>query len=177
MKKKYVPYAVASSVYEIDIDFFKQQGVKILLLDLDNTLDSYKLFHPTEKAVKLIEDIRKADIYPVIVSNNRGRRVSTYAKDLQVEYINSAAKPFAFKINKFIKNHNWNKDDIMLVGDQMMTDVRAANRVGIRIVLTDKIVKEDQWTTRINRIIGRRLRKYHQKKGNLINWRTIYGKS
>ncbi len=177
MKKKYVPYAVADSIYEIDIDFFKQQGVKILLMDLDNTLDSYKLYHPTDRARKLIEDLRKEDILPIIVSNNRGKRVSTYANDLNVEYINSAAKPFGFKINKFIKNKGWNKDDMMFVGDQMVTDVRAANRVGLRIILTNKIVKEDQWTTHINRILGRRLRKYHQKKGNLINWRSIYGKS
>lgn len=175
MKNKYVPYAVAKSIYEIDINFFKQQSVKILLLDLDNTLDSYKLFHPTERAVELIKKIQEAGILPVIVSNNRGKRVRTYANDLKLMYINSAAKPFGFKIRKFLKEHNWNKEEVMLVGDQMMTDVAAAKRVGIRVILTEKIVKEDQWTTHINRIFGRRIRKYHMKKGNLRNWREIYG--
>ena len=176
MKNKYVPFAVANSIYEIDIDFFKQQGVKILLADLDNTLDSYKLYHPTERAIKFAEDIQKEGITLVIVSNNRGVRVRTYANDLNLPYIHSAAKPFGFKIRKYIKEHGWDPKDIMLVGDQMITDVAAAKRAGIRVILTNKIVKEDQWTTHINRIFGRRIRKYHQKKGNLINWRTIYGK-
>lgn len=177
MKNKYVPFAVAKSIYDIEIDFYKQQGVKILLMDLDNTLDSYKLYHPTERAVELVKKIEQADITPVIVSNNKGKRVSTYANDLGVMYINSAAKPFGFKIRKYIKQHSWDVKDIMLVGDQMITDVAAAKRVGIRVILTEKIVKEDQWTTHINRIFGRRIRKYHKKKGNLIDWRTIYGKN
>ena len=177
MKNKYVPFAVAESIYKIDIDFFKQQNVKVLLMDLDNTLDSYKLYHPTERAYELIKKIKEAGILPVIVSNNRGKRVRTYAKDLNLIYINSAAKPFGFRIRKFIEQYGWNKEEVMLVGDQMITDVAAAKRVGIRVILTDKIVKEDQWTTRFNRIFGRIIRKYHKKRGNLISWRTIYGKS
>lgn len=176
MKNKYVPFAVANSIYEIDIGFFKEQGVKILLADLDNTLDSYKLYHPTERAVKFAEDVQKEGITLVIVSNNRGKRVSTYANDLGLPYISSAGKPFGHKIRKYIKEHGWDVKDMMLVGDQMITDVAAAKRVGLRVVLTNKIVKEDQWTTHFNRIFGRMIRKYHQKRGNLVDWRTIYGK-
>jgi HAD superfamily phosphatase (TIGR01668 family) len=146
-------------------------------MDLDNTLDSYKLYHPTERAVELIKKIQDAGILPVIVSNNRGKRVRTYANDLHLEYINSAAKPFGFKIKKFIKAKGWNTDEMMFVGDQMITDVAAAKRAGLRVILTDKIVKEDQWTTHINRIFGRRIRKYHAKRGNLIDWRKLYGQS
>ena len=177
MKNKYVPFAVANSIYEIDVGFFKQQGVKVLLIDLDNTLDSYKLYHPNQRAYDLVEKFQKEGITVVIVSNNRGKRVSTYANDLKLPYINSAAKPFGFRIKKYIKEHGWSLEETMLVGDQMVTDVAAAKAVGIRVILTDKIVKEDQWTTRFNRIFGNRIRKYHQKKGNLIDWREKYGKS
>ena len=177
MKNKYVPFAVANSIYEIDIDFFKQQGVSILLVDLDNTMDSYRLYHPTERARELAKRIQEEGITLVIVSNNRGKRVSTYANDLGLPYIHSAAKPFGFRIKKYIQEKGWDPKDIMLVGDQMITDVAAAKRVGIRVILTNKIVKEDQWTTHFNRIFGRMIRKYHKKKGNLIDWRTIYGKS
>lgn len=177
MKNKYVPYAVAKSIYEIDIDFFKKENVKILFVDLDNTLDSYKLYHPTERAKKFVSDIQKAGITLVIISNNRGKRVSTYANDLNLPYLNSAAKPFGFRIRKFIKQNGWDPKDIMFVGDQMVTDVAAAKRAGLRVILTDKIVKEDQWTTHINRIFGRRIRKYHKKRGNLVDWRVVYGKS
>lgn len=166
-------FAVAKSIYDIDVEFFVHQNVKTLLIDLDNTLDSYKLFHPTERAFVLIKKIQDAGIKPIIVSNNKGKRVSSYANDLHVPYINSAMKPFAGKINKFIAANNLNKDEVMLVGDQMITDVGAGNRAKIRVVLTDKIVKEDQWTTHVNRIFGRRIRKHQAKKGMLIDWRNL----
>lgn len=166
-------YAAAKSVYEITTDFYIKSGVKVLLIDLDNTLDSYKLYHPTEKAYELIKKIRDAGITPIIVSNNKGKRVSSYANDLGVKYINSAMKPFASRINKFVKAHGYNKDEMMLIGDQMVTDVGAGNHAHIRVVLTEKLVPEDQWTTRINRILGNRIRKHQAKKGKLIDWRTL----
>ena len=61
----------------------------------------------------------------------------------------------------------------MLVGDQMMTDVLAGKHAGIRVVLTEKIVKEDQFTTHFNRLIDRPIRRHHRKKGNLRNWRDL----
>ena len=177
MTHTYRPFAHAKSIYEIDLDFFKAMGVDVLFIDLDNTLDSYKLYHPTDRAKQIIADIRAKGIKPVIVSNNRGKRVSTYAKDVDVEYICNCGKPFPFKINKYIKNHNLDRNKVMLVGDQMMTDVAAGNNAKIRVVLTDKIVKEDQWTTHINRIFGRPIRKHQMKKGRMPDWRTLYGKN
>ena len=64
----------------------------------------------------------------------------------------------------------------MLVGDQMVTDIRCGNHAKIKTLLVDKLVKEDQWTTRFNRILERPFRKHAVKKGKLTNWRIIYGK-
>ncbi len=173
MRKKV--YAHALSIYEIDVDFFVKSNVKVLIADLDNTLDSYRLYHPGQRAYDLKEALNKVGIKLVIISNNKGKRVGSYAHDLDVPYVWSARKPFAGKINRFIKDNNLNRDEVMLVGDQLMTDVGAANRAKIRVVLTEKIVKEDQWTTHINRIFDRPLRKRMMKKGLLPDWRKVYG--
>ena len=169
-------FAHATNVFEIDVNFFKKNNVKVLLLDLDNTLDSYRLYIPTERSVKFIRSLQKAGITPFIISNNKGPRVSSYANALGIEYMHSCGKPFAFKIKKLIKAKGWNVDELMMVGDQMLTDAGMANKANIRMILTDKIVKEDQWTTHFNRLIDRPLRKIHAKKGKLIDWRTLYGK-
>lgn len=171
MFKKYIPFAVAENIYEIDVSFFIKHNVKTLLCDLDNTLDSFRLLKPLGHAFELKERLQKHGINMVVISNNRGPRVSSYANALEVPYINSARKPFAGKILKFIKDNNLNKDEVMFIGDQMITDVKAAYRAGIKVVLCNKLVKEDQWTTHINRIFGRFIRRYHEKHHNLINWR------
>ena len=173
MFKKFIPFAHAESVFEIDNCFFEKQNISTLFIDLDNTLDSYKSKIPTERAKKLIIRLSKAGITPIIISNNRGKRVSRYANELNVDFVNSAGKPFPCRINKEIKKRGLDKQNVMLVGDQIITDVLAGRNAGIRVVLTEKIVKEDQPTTHFNRIFDRPIRKYHRKHGNLKNWRNI----
>ena len=100
MFKRFIPFAHAQSIYEIDIDFFKQSNVTLLLIDLDNTLDSYRLHEPTERAINLIKKIKEAGITPIVVSNNTAKRVGHYAESLEVDFLSSAHKPFSKRIKK-----------------------------------------------------------------------------
>jgi len=173
MCRRFVPFAHATNIYEIDIDFYKKLGIKTLLIDLDNTLDSYKLYYPTERSKELIARINASGIQTIIVSNNRGKRVSSYAKALNVPYLANTRKPFSGKIKELLEARVLNRNEVLFIGDQMMTDVLAANGAGLRIVLCEKLVKEDQFTTHINRLFDRPIRKYLKKKGKLIDWGNI----
>ena len=123
----------------------------------------------------MINEIKKTGIVPIIVSNNREKRVKKYANGAGVECIYSAHKPFSRRIRNFLKEKGVSATEVMLVGDQLMTDVLAARGAHIRVLLTEKIVKEDQWTTHINRLMDRPIRKHLNKKGKLPDWRTKYG--
>ena len=168
MCKVYIPTFHAKSVYVIPTSFYKEHGIKTILVDLDNTLDSYKQKTPTEKAVLLKEKLLKEGIEMIIVSNNRPNRVGTYADALGVRYIPSIGKPFARGINKAIVSLNLEKESILMVGDQTFTDICAANRAKVKCVLTDKIVKEDQPTTHFNRLFDRPIRRWLKRK-QLLN--------
>ena len=177
MFSKFIPFAHAQSIYEVPVDFYKKQGVSVLLIDLDNTLDSYRLLTPTDRAVKLIKALKETGLKVIIVSNNRGKRVTSYANAIGCTFINSARKPFSGKIRKFLKENNYKPEETMLVGDQMMTDVLAAKGAHIRVMLTEKVVKEDQFTTHFNRLLDRPIRKHLKKKGKLPDRRTKYGQT
>ena len=170
--KSFIPFAHSGSIYEIDVDFYKRNNVHTLFMDLDNTLDSYRAREPKDNTLEYVKKLKDAGITPVIISNNKASRVSGYANLLGVEFLSSAHKPFSKRLKAEIARRNLSNEDVMLVGDQMMTDVLAAKGAGIRIVLTEKLVKEDQWTTHINRLIDRPIRKYHRKRNNLIDWRN-----
>jgi predicted HAD superfamily phosphohydrolase YqeG len=73
-----------------------------------------------------------------------------------------------------LEGSGFHKKDTILIGDQLLTDVFVANRLGIRVILTEKLVKEDQWTTRFNRMIDKPLRRYLKKKQKLKSWRENY---
>lgn len=176
MLKTYIPYVHAKNIFDVDVEFFVANNVKFLLVDLDNTLDSYKTKKPSEQVFLLKEELYNHGIEMYILSNNTGKRVGIYADELKVPYVSSIGKPFARGINKFLKSKNISKNEVMLVGDQLMTDIAAANRAKIKSLYVEKLVKEDQPTTRFNRIFERPIKKKLFKKNLIIDWKEkLYG--
>lgn len=176
MLKVYKPLIHASSIYNIDIEFFKKLGIKVVFMDLDNTLDGFKTPLPSDRAIKFIETLKVNNIKPIIISNNSGRRVKIYSEALGIEYLPNSGKPFGGRIRKYIQEKGFNKEEIVMIGDQTTTDVAAGNNAGLKTILTDPIVKEDQIRTKFNRIFDKFYRKQLAKNNELIDWREFYGK-
>ena len=170
MNKRFIPYCVAKSIYAIEPSFFQKHGITTLFVDLDNTLDAYNQSQPTKQAVELKKRLGEHGIEIIVVSNNTSRRVSKYAKELGVRYLGSLKKPFAYKLKRFIKDSQIDISKAMMIGDQIITDVCCGNGAGLRVVLTDKLVNEDQWTTRFNRLFDRPRRQKLEENHLLINW-------
>lgn len=171
MCRVYVPFAHAKSIFEIEIDFYKKHGIKTILSDLDNTLDSYKTRQPSARVVSLKEMLHQNGIELFIISNNTGRRVQEYASALGVRYASSVGKPFARKLIRKLKEANIDLKTVVMIGDQTVTDIASANRARILCILTDKIVKEDQPTTHFNRLFDRPIRRCLKRHHKLIDWR------
>lgn len=174
--KKLIPFLWAKSIYDIDINFFKKMKCKYLFCDLDNTLEGYKKAKPSKKVIALIDLLSKEGIEVVIVSNNSEKRVETFCKEKNYSYIAKAYKPFKKKCLAFIEQNKINKDEIIFVGDQIFTDILCANRIGVKSILTEDIVKSNQLVTRFNKFFDKRVRSRLQKKGLLIDWRNYYGR-
>lgn len=170
-----VPFAFAKNIYEIEIGFFHKLGVKYIFMDLDNTLDSYLAKEPTKRAVEFITKLKNNQIQPIIISNNKGPRVSKYSNILGIEFLPRSGKPFSGKIKKFLKTKGIDPSEVVMVGDQLATDIKAAKGAKIRGILVDKIVEEDQKVTKFNRFFEKPFRNRMKRKGKLIDWRTIYG--
>ncbi len=173
MFKRFIPFAHAQSIYEIDLIFYKKLGIKYVFADLDNTLDSYKQKTPLAEAKELKEGLEKLGIELIIVSNNTGERVKKYSKELGVRHFSSLAKPFAIRIKRIMKKLNIKKEEVIMIGDQIVTDISCANGAKVKSILTEKLVKEDQPTTRFNRLFDNPLRKKLKKKNLLKDWRQI----
>lgn len=174
--KKYIPYCTAKSIYEIDTDFFKKIGISFLLIDLDNTLDSPHTAHPTIETKKLIKKIKDNGLIPIIISNNNRKRVSLYANDLGVEYLHHSFKPFTFRIKRYIKSKNISLKSVIIIGDQIMTDVLCANNLKVKCVLTSPLYEKEQLITFFTRKIDIHYRKKLDRLKLTDDWRAIYAK-
>lgn len=171
MRKRFVPFATAESIYAIDPSFFHNLGVKVILSDLDNTLATVKDKDPTPEAFALAKRLEGEGIRLVIVSNNSGKRVSRFAKALGVEYACWMRKPFGGPLKRYLKKIGIRQDEAILIGDQVITDVAAGNAAGIRTILTEPLNREkDPIWTRFNRIFDNPKRKKIEKEKLAESW-------
>ncbi len=166
MKLNKVDYN-AKSIFDIDINFFVSLNIKAIISDLDNTLDQFNVLRPSSRVVKLKDELQQNQIQLMIVSNNHEKRVKQYAEVLNVKYLANARKPFKKRLLKFLESNGLKAEEVILIGDQLLTDGKLARNAKIKIVLTEPISKKEQFTTHFNRLIDRPLRKRYRKNGQL----------
>lgn len=78
------------------------------------------------------------------------------AGELGLEAISHAMKPAPFALNAGLKRAGVSKDEAVMVGDQLYTDVWAGNLAGIDTILVKPQATADLWYTQIFRIFERR---------------------
>ena len=132
------------SVLQIDEKFLTENGVKALVLDMDNTLSMHG--NPAAEA-GVDEWLGKMRV----VSNNTNKRVAPLAALLGLEFTANGAKPLTFGVNRAVKAMGAAKSETLVVGDQIFTDVMAGNLAGIRTVLVEPFHLEKTWTFRLKR--------------------------
>ena len=158
-----LPTWCCTNIYKIDLNFLKENNIKYILTDLDNTLAPYNVPLPDEQTIEFFKELKKEGFEVIIVSNNTGKRVTTYSNMLEINCVSGAKKPFATTLRKYLLKNNINLDECVLVGDQMMTDILCAHRLKIKCVLTEPLSKEESFVTFFNR----KLDNYFRKKYNL----------
>ncbi len=158
-----IPDAFYASIFEIPYDKLKEQGIRTLFFDLDNTIIDYEEVELPKAQIELIETLKK-DFKIIILSNTNYKRVSKAVSILDVPFIWHAKKPLKFGFAKALKMANGKKEETIIIGDQLMTDVLGASFFGIKAILVASVRrKSDGLSTRFNRkiekVILRRIRK------------------
>jgi|SRR5690606_9189352 len=150
--KKCIPDLYVKSIYEINYDELKKQGKNALLFDLDNTIIDYNQTKLEQKAIDFLNSLEK-DFKVIVISNSHYKRVFE-AIGHQFKFVHFAKKPLKFGFKKAIKMLNVKKDEVVMIGDQLMTDCFGGKRMGFTTVLVEAVKRSsDKLPTRINRKI------------------------
>lgn len=119
----FYPNIYLNNVKDIKIELLKENNIKGLLLDVDNTLIDFDL-KILEGAKEWCDSLRKEGIKLCILSNtNKIEKVKRVAKELELPYINFAKKPFKKGFKRAIDLLRLDAENVAAVGDQIMTDV------------------------------------------------------
>ncbi len=160
----FIPDMYQQSVYKINYKKLAKRGIKCLLFDLDNTLASYAEHEPSQDIKELFHMLSK-DFKVIIISNSHKRRLRPFKEILNVDVAFSSKKPMKKKYLKIMELYGFKPEQMACIGDQIMTDIWGANRVGSLSILVNSISAEEPIWTKCNRVIERIILKKLHKKG------------
>lgn len=155
MLKKLIPDYYYNSIYDIPLEDLYEKGIRLILTDMDNTLISYNETEPDLKLFEFKKKVESLGFEFILVSNSRKKRVDHFATMFQIAYVKFSLKPLKRGIKKAIRKiskKRYRNEQIILLGDQLMTDVLGAKRCKINACLIEPIDKSsDIKSTRMNR--------------------------
>lgn len=142
-------------------------GYEVVLCDLDNTLTSFKNKYIDEVGKGFLDELEKNSIKVYVISNNSYKRCKRFSEPLSLEYLYNAHKPHLRKVLDFVSKIDIANKKTIIVGDQLLSDIRIANRLNIDSLLCEPKECKDLLVTFINRSRDKRLRKFLRLNGLL----------
>lgn len=152
-----LPDAYARRLAEISLDGLAAQGVRGIIVDLDNTLVAYRAAIVAPEVAAWVQAALDQGFRVVLVSNNWSERVATFGSHLGVPAVPSAMKPLPLAFIRALRELGTPRGQTVVVGDQLLTDVLGAKLMGMRAILTDPISEQGFITTRMMRVLERAL--------------------
>ena len=140
-----LPCFRADSVTVLTPEMLKKRGIKLLMLDFDNTIVPYTTNEPTEEMASWLKKMTESEIQICVVSNSKRDRVKTFCKAYGMECITHAKKPFSRGIKECLARYNLPSSACALAGDQIYTDVLGANGTGVTSILVKAINNHNFW--------------------------------
>ncbi|MCI8388895.1 MAG: YqeG family HAD IIIA-type phosphatase [Clostridiales bacterium] len=166
MFDKFLPDQIFDNIYSLTPEFLIKNGIRALILDIDNTLVTYDDPKPTETVKVWLDRMHENGIQTAFVSNNHSDRVNEFCEGLGCYYHADAGKPS----RKFMREAmEYMKTDIGTtagVGDQLFTDVWAAKRCGMRSYFVPPIKDKKTLFFRFKRMLEKPFIKSYYKKNN-----------
>ena len=160
MFKHFVPDRQIKHYSELTPELLGSLGIRLLIVDIDNTLVPYTEKLPTDEVKRWIGGLREAGIETAILSNNNAERVALFSGGLGVFAIPKSGKPKKRAVKVVTEHFGIPEAETALLGDQLFTDVLCGRRAGVYTVLTDRINDKESAFIRFKRLLEKPIRRW-----------------
>ena len=140
-----LPRLIVSELPDITPELLHSYGIRLLMLDFDNTIVPYTTNVPTEKMENWLRMMTASDIFICVVSNSKRDRVKVFCEKYGIPCITHAQKPFAKGICRCLRMFGIPANEAALTGDQIYTDVLGGNCAGVTSILVKAIHNHNIW--------------------------------
>ena len=150
------PTFQADSLDSISIEKLKREGIRGLIIDLDNTMTPWNDLEVGPKVAQWFEKVQVAGIQACVVSNNKHKqRVAVVAEHLRIPFVFRATKPRRKAFRSGMEILGTGTSDTAVIGDQLFTDILGGNRLGLCTILVLPISDREFIGTRFLRQMER----------------------
>ena len=157
------PKCYYKDIYSINYQRLKNLGIKLIIFDLDNTLGLIKDKIMPDKSKNLVKKLLD-DFSVVVASNNFKKRVNLFV-DGVCDYVSMSLKPTKRLSRIISKRYLYNNNEICIIGDQLVTDIKLGNKVGYYTIFVDTL-GEDGKVSFLNRLSEKKVKEeIHLKDG------------
>ena len=144
MKNLLMPRYRVRRVTDLKADELKRLGIKGLALDIDNTIAYDSVLTFIEGVPEWIQTMREGGIRLVIVSNALPARARKISEMAGVPALGMSAKPMPFGFWRAARRMKIRVQEMAVVGDQLLTDIRGGNLCGAVTIFVDPARKEER---------------------------------
>lgn len=152
-----LPDIFAETVYDIDLDALKSEGIRGFVFDIDNTLVTYADPVATPKVIEWLDKLHNMGFKIYIVSNNDKERVRIFSESVNLPHYGKALKPLKKYLKRACRNMGVAPTETALVGDQLFTDIWGGNLMNMKTILVKPISEVEDGFVKFKRRFERRI--------------------
>lgn len=149
------PTSYTPRISEIDFTKLAADGVRGVIVDLDNTLVGYRALEPDAGDAAWVARASEHGIRVIMVTNNSTPWAREVAVRLNIPIVANARKPLPRGFRRALQRLELPREAVVVIGDQLFTDVLGAKLYGLRAILVDPLVRHDPWNTLPLRLLER----------------------
>ncbi len=120
-------------------EILKEQGVRALLIDIDNTLAPYEQPLPDDDHRAWFRSLEETGVRCALVSNNKPERVTTFNASLGLPAYADCGKPSRKHLRRALDGLGVPANEAAVLGDQIFTDCLSARRMGMKAFIVPPI--------------------------------------
>lgn len=139
VRELFSPAEYLQDIFSVNLDSLKNRGIKLLLIDVNNTVLPQDALQPSLRTIHWFEQLREYSFQTVLVSSSLDKnRLTKIASVLKVPVYYFVLKPMLPAVRHILAERKIAPEECALIGDALWTDVLPAKLLGIYSVLVEK---------------------------------------
>lgn len=153
------PTAAFESFRDVTPEFLRKHNIDAILLDVDNTVSPPSSKEIYDGVREWLAEIKSIGVEVVICSNNFKSRVRPFAESIGLDCVAMSLKPMPFGFVRAKRKLSVKPKNVLVVGDQIFTDILGANLARMKSVLLVPQSPDKGKTIKLRRMMERPIRR------------------